>query len=87
VLVCLSRIYVWGGVIFSWDGRPCTLGKLFVQILNRFGKKPDDWHLERLLKRPDMFVRHLCPTGLDVGQHVPRNIIFLALQSRRQNLL
>ena len=20
----MSRIYVWGGVIFSWDGRPCV---------------------------------------------------------------
>jgi hypothetical protein len=64
-----------------------TLDKCFVKFLNQLGKKLDDWHSECLVKRPDMFVRHLCPTGLDVGQHVTRNIRLLALQSRRQNLL
>jgi hypothetical protein len=64
-----------------------TLGKFFVQILNCLGKKPDDWHLERLLQCPDMFIRDLLAAGFDVGHHVTRNITFLALQPRRQNLL
>jgi hypothetical protein len=62
-------------------------GKFVVQFPNQLGKKLDDGHSERLLKCSDMFVRHLGPTGLDVGQHFTGNVISLALQTRRQNLL